>query len=259
MRIDYYAYQSGMKNWNAGLKVLLAVGTLCLVIGLDQLFVSLFVAVTMGALTLLAGKIPWKAYFHFITIPLVFLVFSSAAIALDVAAHPAGTWNLPLHFFYLCMTSKSLWMAANVFFKAAAGMSALCMMALSTPVHEIILVFRRMHFPELLVELMNLVYRYIFILFEAAYQMQTAAKARLGYQSFSRSLRSFAGIAGNLFLISLKKANTYYDALLARGYDGKLEFLTEELPIKTWQVIGSVIYFMVLLFIALAKKSLWPG
>ena len=53
MKIDYYAYHSGMNGWNAGLKMLLAVGTLCLTIALDKPAVSLFVLLTMSLLTLI--------------------------------------------------------------------------------------------------------------------------------------------------------------------------------------------------------------
>ena len=62
MRIDYYAYCSGMKNWNAGIKFFLSVVTICLVIGLNRITVSLFVVFSMGALTLLAGRIPGRVY-----------------------------------------------------------------------------------------------------------------------------------------------------------------------------------------------------
>ena len=58
MKIDYYAYHSGMNGWNAGLKMLLSVGTLCLTIALDKPAVSLFVLLTMSLLTLIKGKIP---------------------------------------------------------------------------------------------------------------------------------------------------------------------------------------------------------
>lgn len=249
MHIDYYAYQSGMKHWNAGLKVFLGTGTLLLVIILDRITVSFFVALSMGALTLLAGRIPWKAYFHFMTVPLAFLILSGAAIALQLTTHPIGFFRVRIFSFYLCLTTGSLRTAAEVFFKALAGMSAMYMMALSTPVHALVLVLKKLHLPKLLVELMNLIYRYIFILFEAAEQLQTAAKSRLGYRNFRRSLRSFAGIAGNLFLIAFKKANTYYDALLSRGYDGSLEFLTDEYPAKKWQIVLSLLYFGMLLCI----------
>lgn len=250
MKIDYYAYRSGMRNWNAAFKVLVAVGTLCLVISLNQILISLFVVAVMGALTLLVGKIPCKVYVHYMLVPLTFMILSCLAIAVSFAGAPVGEWNLFVHFFYLCLTRESLMMAVGVFFKAMAGMSALYMVSFSTPMNEFILVLQRAHLPRLLSELMNLIYRYIFILFDVAHQMQTAAKARLGYQSFIQSCRSFAAIGGNLFVISLKKANAYYDALLARGYDGRLEFLTEEKPVKVWQIVCGILYFGVIILTA---------
>lgn len=253
MQIDYYAYHSGMRNWNAEVKVLLAVGTLFLTVLLDRITVSLFVVMTMGILTLRAGRIPWRVYLHFMMVPLTFMIFSSAVIAAQLSAQPVGEWNFSLHFFYLCVTERSLFTSVKVLFKAMAGVSALYMMTFSTPVNEVISVLQKMRLPRLLAELMNLIYRYIFILFDVAHQMQTAAKARLGYRNFIQSCRSFAGIAGNLFLISLKKAGIYYDALLARGYDGKLEFLVEEMPVKRKHIIFSILYFILLLLTALVR------
>lgn len=250
MKIDYYAYRSGIKNWNSQLKVLVAVITLCLVIVLNNIAVSLFVILSMGILTLVIGKTPFKVYLHLMTIPLTFIILSTITIALQFARCPVGKWCVSAHFFYIYVTKSSIMIAVNVFFKSMAGMSALYMMSLSTPVNEFIIVLQKMHLPKILAELMNLIYRYIFILFEVANQMQIAAKARLGYQTFFRSCKSFAGIAGNLFLISLKKAGAYYDALLSRGYNGTLEFLTEEHPVKVWQIIGSMLYFMLLVIIA---------
>lgn len=249
MQIDYYAYRSNINNWNAGFKVLLAMGTLCLVIALDKTAVSLFVIMFFGILTLGVGKTPARIYLHFMTVPLAFMICSGIAIAVQFAGSPVGEWNISLHFFYLCLTRSSVALAAKVFLKGLAGMSALYMMAFSTPIHEIIDVMRKLHLPRLFIELMSLIYRYIFILFDVAEKMQTAAKARLGYQSFRQSFRTFAGVVGNLFLISLKKANAYYDALLSRGYDGKIEFLADEKQIRPWQIGGCVCYFTILIFL----------
>lgn len=250
MKIDYYAYRSGLKHWNPGLKMLLAVGTLFLTVGADKLILSLFVAAAMSAVTLLAGRIPWRVYLHFMTLPITFMIFSGLAIAVQFAKAPIGEWNIYLHFFWLCFTRESIGQAAEVFFKALAGMSALYMMSFSTPIHEIILVLQKLHVPKLIVELMSLIYRYIFILYDVAAQMQTAARARLGDRTFIQSMRTFAGIAGNLFLLSLRKANAYYDALLARGYDGRLEFLTEESPVRKGQIISVICYFILLAMLA---------
>ena len=88
---------------------------------------------------------------------------------------------------------------------------------------------------------------------DVANEMQTAARARLGYCNLKQGFRTFAMVAGNLFLTALRKANTYYDAMVSRGYDGKLEFLTEEYPVKGWQAVGVTLYFLMLtgIFVAL--------
>lgn len=246
MKIDYYAYQSGIKHWNTGLKVFLALVTLCLTVGVDKLFVSLFVFLSMSGLTLFAGRLPVKVYLHLLLIPFTFVVFSTLVIALQFSLSPVGDWQMRLGFFYLCSTKADVITAGRVLCKAMAGVSALYMMSLSTPVSEFVMVLERLHLPRLLVELMNLIYRYIFILFDVAAQLQTAAKARLGNRNLFISCKTFAGVAGNLFILSLKKAGAYYDALLARGYDGRLEFLTEESPIAKGQIAFIIIHFIVL-------------
>ncbi len=249
MQIDRYAYRSNVNSWNAGFKVLLSIGTLCMVIAFDEVMVSLFVIMSLGAFTLGVGKTPVRVYLRFMSVPLAFMICSGIAIAAQFSSLPSGEWNISAHFFYLCLTKSGIKLAVQVSVKAIAGMSAVYMMAFSTPMHEIIGVMQKIRLPGLLIELMNLIYRYIFILFDVAAEMQTAARARLGYQSFRKSLRTFALIAGSLFVVSLRKANAYYDALLSRGYDGKIEFLTEKKRLKAWQAAGGAIYFTAVILI----------
>lgn len=246
MRIDYYAYNSRMRNINPGIKMLLAVGTLLLTVGADRLILSLFVMLTMSGVTMILGRTPVRVYLHYMSVPIAFMLVSGFMIAAQFSRTAAGEWNINLSLFFICFTKESILQSVRVFCKAFAGVSALYMMSFSTPMNEIISVLQKLHIPRLLIELMGLIYRYIFILYDVAERMQAAAKARLGDRSFIQSLRTFASIAGNLFLISLKKANAYYDALLARGYDGKLEFLHEETPVKAWQAAGVAVYFLIL-------------
>lgn len=246
MRIDYYAYHSRMRNINPGIKMLLAIGTLLLTVSADRLILSLFVILTMSGVTLIMGRTPVRVYLHYMSVPLTFMLVSGFMIAAQFSGSEVGEWNFDLSLFFVCFTGESIMQSVKVFCKAFAGVSALYMMSFSTPMNEIISVLQKMHMPRLLVELMGLIYRYIFILYDVAERMHIAAKSRLGDKSFIQSLRTFAAIAGNLFLISLKKANAYYDALLARGYDGKLEFLHEETPVKARQAICVAVYFIVL-------------
>ena len=58
-----------------------------------------------------------------------------------------------------------------------------------------------------------------------------------------------AGIAGNLFIKSYKRAMDLYDAMEARCYDGEISFLVKEKKVGTAEsllFIGILIFFILL-------------
>ncbi|SFB12497.1 cobalt/nickel transport system permease protein [Acetitomaculum ruminis DSM 5522] len=248
--IDYYAYISKIRDWNPGFKVGFSILVLFLCVGFDSISVSMFVLITMGYLTISRGKIPFHEYFNLMTIPLVFIIVGSITIAVNFSFKPIGQYNLNCYWFYIYTSKEQFISMAAIMLKAFAAVSSLYMMSLSTPSGEIISVLRKAKVPKLLVELMSMIYRYIFVIMETHNKMKNSAESRLGYVDYKTALRSFSGTASNLLIVSLKKANSYYDALCARGYTGELLFLEEDKPLKSKHIILGVTYvvFMVLLW-----------
>ena len=249
--IDYYAYISAIREWNPMFKVFFALAVLIMCIAMNSLYVSLFILVTMGYLTVVRGRIPLHQYISTLTIPIVFVVVGSLTIALNFARTPIGEINIPLGFCYIYTSRADLFCMFNLMAKAMAAVSALFMMTLSTPSGEIISVLRKVHVPKLFVELMNMIYRYIFVITETYRKMHDSAESRLGYVDYRTSLKSFSGTASNLLVVSLKKANAYYDALVSRGYDGELRFLEREKKMDSEQTTLGIVYIacVALLFI----------
>ena len=134
-------------------------------------------------------------------------------------------------------------------YKVHCAVSALYMMTLTTPLSEIIAVLRKAHVPKLIIELMNMIYRYIFIMIDTHSRMKNSAESRLGYCDFKTSCYSFGQVASNLLVVSLKRGNNYYNALEARCYNGDLQFLEEEKQVKAGQVVMAVIFIIILLLI----------
>ncbi len=256
--IDYYAYISAIRDWNPMFKVFFALTVLVVCIAMDSLYVSLFILVTMGYLTVVRGCIPLHQYISTLTIPIVFVVVGSLTIALNFARSPIGEFNLSLGFCYLYTSRADLYRMFSLMAKAMAAVSALFMMTLSTPSGEIISVMRKVHVPKLFVELMNMIYRYIFVIMETNRKMHDSAESRLGYVDYQTSLKSFTGTASNLLVVSLKKANAYYDALVSRGYDGELRFLEREKRMDREQITLGIVYFACLaLLFAVPKLKLF--
>lgn len=247
--MDYYAFQSGLNDWNGGYKVLSSILILIWCIALDDIWVSLTVIVTVGMLNVIGNKVPLRRYLELLRIPIAFLVLGCIAIAFGFSKEPLGDYNISLHWFYLYLTKADIRKAAELFLKAMGAVSAMYFMSLSTPASELISALRKAHVPKLLVELMNMIYRFIFILTDVQGRMKRAAVSRLGYVDFRTSCGSFGKIAGNLFILSLKKADTYYDAMISRCYDGEIRFLEEEKKVTGIQVVGITAYLASLVLV----------
>jgi len=248
--IDFYAYNSHIRHWNATFKVSFSVLILILCIALENPYVSVVVIITMAYLTIIKGALSVNEYLSILAIPIVFILLGTFTIAIDFSKHPMGQYNLYLGFCYVFTSQTKLKVVVFLILKVFAAISALQMMTLSTPSSEIIYVLRAAHVPKLIVELMNLIYRYIFILMDVYTKMKNSAESRLGYCDFKTSCYTFGSIASNMLVISLKKANTYYDAMEARCYDGDLIFLEEDKKVETIQIISAAafIIFLILLW-----------
>lgn len=250
--IDGYAYASKLGGWNPGFKVVLALVLLVFGIAADSMPVSVLILLAMGWLVVGRGGLPAGTYLGLLTIPAAFILMSSLAIGFYFSGTPKGDYQLHLGFFYVCATGESLRYAGRLIVKAMGAVSCMYMMSLTTTSSEIIGVLRTCRVPSLLIELMTLIYRYIFILMEVQVKMSTAAKSRLGYVDLKTSYYTFGSILSNLFIVSLKKANTYYDALESRCYDGSLCFLEEEKPLSRLQAAsgtGFVIFLLLVWFV----------
>lgn len=252
--MDYYASQSGLRKWNDSYKVIAACTTLLLCLMLNRLEVSAAVLISMGIVNVWANQVPFRDYVGFLKIPIAFLVLGSAAIACGVSAQPAGDYRISLHWCYLYLSKEGSRQAVELFFKAMGSVSAMYFLALSTSAGELAGVLRKAHVPKIIVELMSMIYRFIFILTKVQRNMKTAAVSRLGYVDFKTSCRSFGQTGGNLFLLSLRKADIYYDAMVSRGYEGEFLFWQEEKPVKFWQAGILAIYALGLLFLYFLVK-----
>ncbi|MBW9150320.1 cobalt ECF transporter T component CbiQ [Clostridium sp. CM028] len=247
--IDFYAYTSKIRHWNATFKVSLSVLILILCIVLENPYVSVVVIIAMAYLTIVKGELPVNEYLSIMAIPIIFILLGTFTIAIDFSKQPMGQYNLYLGFCYVFTSQAKLKEVAFLILKVFAAISALQMMTLSTPSSEIIYVLRKAHVPKLIVELMNLIYRYIFILMDVYTKMKNSAESRQGYCDFKTSCYTFGSIASNMLVISLKKANDYYDAMEARCYDGDLIFLEEDKKVETIQIASAVVFIIFLILI----------
>lgn len=160
-----------------------------------------------------------KGILSYMSLPLSFIILS--VLSLLFVFHPGGEKVL----FSLCgrlyVTEASHGSATVVLMRALAGLSCLYGLSLSSTMGELFTVLQSF-LPEKIMEILFMMYRFIFILIEFLNQMMDGARARGGRSSFGRSLYSSGIIASSLLFRSMEQTSRTYDALLTRGYSGGL-------------------------------------
>mgnify|MGYP000851007497 CR=1 FL=1 len=184
---------------------------------------ALLVALLLAATTLGGAGVAPGRYLRVALPAIGFLALSCLSLAfsvsLDAQGHPA--WQLAPE------TLPAIGLLAA---RSLAALAALLGLVLTTPLPDLLALLRRLHAPEVLLDLMVLCYRMLFVLRSAIRDTRVAQRARLGYGDTRRSLRSLALLVANLAIQVWQRAACLHRAALARNGDGPLRFLTPEYP-----------------------------
>jgi cobalt/nickel transport system permease protein len=148
-----------------------------------------------------------------------------AAVVCVLRAFTTGTtpWlSLSLGGLRLVATREGLAGGLLIGLRVLASVSVVLVLGAAAPVHKICAALRWARLPHTLVEIAMLMYRYIFLLLDDTAAVLSAQKVRLGYVSLRRSVASLGSLAGLVMLRSLDQAGRTHEAMLARGYQGRL-------------------------------------
>lgn len=154
--------------------------------------------------------------FALAALPLIFTTPGSALIIL-LAAPLQMEITLPGLVRFLSLAVKS-WLSVQ----AAVILTA------ATPFPDLLMAMRSLGLPRFLAVVIGLMWRYLFVLVDSAARLTRARASRSGTIPGQHSggkvawrARITGGMAGNLLLQSLERADRIYAAMLARGYDGE--------------------------------------
>lgn len=228
MGTDRYAYASRLRRVDAIPKLWLSLIPLLLCVCCDSAAVGVATLLLMGGLNVWLGGQRLRTVLRFLKVPLAFLAVGCLTILVRPLSPEEGAlWAVELlGRFRWGITAEYRDLSLMVLCKAMGAVSAMYFLSLNTPVTDVTLALERLRVPKLLVELMELIYRFIFVLTETASRIRLAQESRLGYQGVRRSLSSLGTLASMVFLRAWRKADRVYTALESRGYSGSLVTLS---------------------------------
>ena len=249
--IDKLAYSSNLRYKNPCLKAFVAISTLLICVGFPSIYISLLTILLMGSLTVFFGKTSLKYYLHLMIIPLGFLALSTIAIVVNISDKPLSIFSISLLGYYITVSTSSFFYGINLVMTALGAVSCLYFLSLSTPIIDILYVLEVVHCPSLIIELLLLIYRFIFILLDVSNAIYISQKCRLGNKDFKTSLNSSSKLVSVMLIRALKKSSLLYDAMESRCYDGKIHVLKEHTDSSKAEIIAAIILEIILLIIGI--------
>ncbi|AFV10758.1 cobalt ABC transporter, inner membrane subunit CbiQ [Thermacetogenium phaeum DSM 12270] len=254
LKIDQYAYTNRLAGMHPAEKALLAVLTLVVGLVFFTPLVSLSIIAVMAVMTVVRAGIPLRFYCKLMLLPFAFLVLGVFTVALTVAGDGASfLWSVRIGGYAVGVTASGLQQAGELFLKSLGAVSCLYFLSLTTPLVEVLAVLHRMRFPSLLIELMSLVYRFIFVLLETADKIYISQSSRWGYASLKTSYRSLGQLLSSLFGKAYYNSQMLFLALSSRCYTGKLNLL--ERPLTFSRKNMALIVLLQILLIAIGRLA----
>jgi cobalt/nickel transport system permease protein len=138
-----------------------------------------------------------------------------------------------------------------------AAVTLATLLAFSTPMIEILETLRLCKIPNTIVDIADMMYRYIFIIEDTAHTMHCAQISRMGDRgSWARRVSDTGRIACSILIKSLDRSTRIYQAMLSRGYSEdatEMHFFSGPIPARDKLIGWASAAAMLLLAIANAR------
>lgn len=228
MGTDKYAYSSGLKAVNPLAKLLIPVVGITICITANDILVSLFTVVIMCVISAWKGGLSPGVFLRLMRLPFGFLLLACLTVAVGrYTLNQPAVWGVTIGNWVYGVTVASLVQGLHIFCKSLGVLACVYFYVLNTPMTDLSWALRKLRVPALFIELMELIYRFIFVFMDTMRRIRTAQASRLGYQNLSAAYHSTGTLGAMVFLRAYKKSDKIYAALESRGYTGTLSVLEE--------------------------------
>ena len=204
-------------------RIRIAVASICsVIIALARHFPALATAVGVALVLIMMAKLDLRQVIKRIIIVNTFILFLWLVLPLTFQGPVAFTVG-PLRVYH-----PGIVMATQITLKSNAILLVLLALTATMAFSTLGAALNRLHVPDKIVYLLLMTYRYVFVI-EQEYQRLIRSAQIRGFQPGTNlhTYKTYAYIAGMLFVRSALRADRVYKAMLCRGFKRKFYCLQE--------------------------------
>lgn len=220
--IDKYAYTNKLKDANPMFKFIFSLLMLIISLSLKKITIIFLIFCFMSSITIYVVNISFKKYFKLLCIPITFLLISIITMIISVDNTPTSfLLQISLGKYYIGITQIGIERGLLLFFRSLGSLTCTYFLALTIPMNQLIQVFKKLHLSKTIIEIMVLVYRFIFIFLEESKELYVAQNLRFGYKGIRNSYKSTAILIKILFVRVMERYDELNISLETKLFNGE--------------------------------------
>lgn len=192
---------------------------------------QIILLLSMPALITMGAGIGWRDIVRAARVPLLFIATGTVAQLCSVTM--AG--YVPV---VSLAPAEGIEKALFVALRSSACVGALLFLALTTPLSSILQLLQRMGLNAEISDIAMVMFRIIWVMLDCLNAGRQSLDSRLGYSGSRRLLKSNGMLLASLLPRVLARARRMETGLAARGYTGRLDFISIEKPSSRARLLG---------------------
>jgi cobalt/nickel transport system permease protein len=116
-------------------------------------------------------------------------------------------------------------------FKSCLAVAILVLLSVTTPFDRLLKALGNLGLPKIFILILSFMYRYLFVLEDELMRMKLALKSRSFADNRQLIFKSLVNFSGLFFIRSFERAERIYQAMLSRGFAGRM-MISEPLKIR---------------------------
>ncbi len=179
----------------------------------SQVWAFVFYAVILSVV-LVVARLPLRVVAPRMAVEIPFVVF---ALLLPLIGREPDIAVGPFR-----LSEAGLWAAWSILAKATLGVLVSVILAATTSTRDIVVALQRLHVPDVFVQILAAMLRYIHVVTAEWQRMERARRARGFTTRGPRAWPVLAHGSGTLFIRSYERGERVHLAMISRGYNGQL-------------------------------------
>lgn len=222
LEIDNCAYFNNIKDVNPLIKLgITFIGVIASMLT-QNANIHILIMLFMTSLILFIARVDMKLYIKCLKIPIIFLIIGIGLNLINISFENKDyIFNVNILGLYIGTTEFAVKSSVNILLRAMSCIISIYFLILTTPFNQLIIVLKKLHIPHTLIELMILIYRFIFIFIEEAEEIYKSQQLKFGYTNLRTSYNSMSLLIKTLFFRMMRRYEDMSISLDIKLYDGK--------------------------------------